>query len=88
MRHEVQKQIDEIDRALFVIGLRGDPHMVVGKEELEASLKKAESCMRLVIETLSRNDITMKEMHIRSKEGVEVQDTSPLEESYNDDISL
>lgn len=63
MRYEVQKQVDEIDKALGVITMYSIPNMNITKEELEEALKKAESSMKLMMKILSRNDITMKEVN-------------------------
>lgn len=61
MRYEVEKQVEEIDKALGIITLYQIPNMEVTREELEIALRKAESCMKLVMNTLCRNDVTMKE---------------------------
>lgn len=63
MRYEVQEQIKEIDTALFIIRMSEIPEMKVSDEELEASLKKAESCMCLMMRVLAQKDITMKELN-------------------------
>lgn len=64
MRYEVQQQIDEIDKALAIIEMRKIPNMKKPtEEELEFALKKASSCMTLMIRELSRKDITMKELN-------------------------
>ena len=61
MRYEVEKQVEEIDKALGIITLYQIPNMEVTREELEIALRKAESCMKLVMNTLCRKDVTMKE---------------------------
>ena len=63
MKYEVQQQIEEIDKALAIIGMREIPDMKVTEEELETALKKAESCMRLTMREMIRQDKTMKEMY-------------------------
>ena len=63
MKYEVQQQIEEIDKALAIIGMREIPDMKVTEEELETALKKAESCMRLTMLEMIRQDKTMKEMY-------------------------
>lgn len=63
MKYEVQQQIEEIDKALAIIGMREIPDMKVTEEELSAALKKAESCMRLTIHEMIRQDKTMKEIY-------------------------
>ena len=63
MKYEVQQQIEEIDKALAIIGMREIPDMKVTEEELETALKKAESCMKLTMREMIRQDKTMKEMY-------------------------
>lgn len=63
MRYEVQKQVDEIDKALAIIGMREIPNMKVTEEEFEASLKKAKSCMKLTMREMTKQDKTMKEIY-------------------------
>lgn len=63
MKYEVQQQIEEIDKALAIIGMREIPDMKVTEEEFEYALKKAESCMKLMIHEMIRQDKTMKEMY-------------------------
>ena len=64
MRYDVQQQIDDIDKALFILELREMPNMKQPtEEELETALKKARSCMKLVIREIIRQDKTMKEMY-------------------------
>ena len=63
MRYEVQQQIDEIDKALSIIGMKEIPDMKVTEEELSVALKKAESCMRLTMSEMIRQDKTMKEIY-------------------------
>lgn len=64
MRYEVEKQIEEIDKALAIIEMRKIPNMKKPtEEELEFALKKAASCMSLMLRELSKKDITMKELN-------------------------
>lgn len=64
MRYDVQQQVDDIDKALAILGLRKIPNMKQPTEqEFEDALKKAESCMKLVIHEMIRQDKTMKEMY-------------------------
>ena len=63
MKYEVQQQIEEIDKALAIIGMREIPDMKVTEKEFEKALKKAESCMKLTIHEMIRQDKTMKEMY-------------------------
>lgn len=64
MRYEVEKQIQEIDNAIAILELREIPNMKKPtEEELELALKKATSCMRLMVRELSKKDITMKELN-------------------------
>lgn len=69
MRYDVQQQVDDIDKALAILGLRNIPNMKQPtKEEFENALKKAESCMKLTMCEMIRQDKTMKEMyHNKSK---------------------
>lgn len=69
MRYDVQQQIDDVDKALAILGLREIPNMKQPtKEEFEYALKKAESCMKLVIHEMIRQDKTMKEMYCKKEE--------------------
>lgn len=64
MKYEVQQQIEEIDKALAILGLREIPNMKKPtEEEFETALKKAESCMKLTIHEMIRQDKTMREMY-------------------------
>lgn len=64
MRYEVEKQINEINEALAILGLREIPNMKEPtKDELEFALKKATSCMTLIVRALSHKDMTMKEFN-------------------------
>lgn len=63
MRYEVQQQIEEIDKALAIIGMKEIPDMKVTEEQLSVALKKAESCMRLTMREMIRQDKTMKEIY-------------------------
>ena len=64
MRYDVQQQVDDIDKALAILGLREIPNMKQPTEkEFETALKKAESCMKLTIHEMIRQDKTMKEMY-------------------------
>ena len=64
MRYDVQLQVDDIDKALFILGLRAMPNMKQPTDkEFETASKKAESCMKLVIHEMIRQDKTMKEMY-------------------------
>lgn len=64
MRYDVQQQVNDIDKALFILGLREMPNMEhPTEEELETALKKAESCMKLTIHEMIRQDKTMREMY-------------------------
>ena len=64
MRYDVQQQVDDIDKALAILGLREIPNMKQPtEEEFEYALKKAESCMKLMIHEMIRQDKTMKEMY-------------------------
>lgn len=63
MKYEVQQQVEEIDKALAIIGMREIPDMKVTEEEFETALKKAESCMKLTIHEMIRQDKTMREMY-------------------------
>ena len=64
MRYDVQQQVDDIDKALAILGLREIPNMKQPtEEEFETALKKAESCMKLTIHEMIRQDKTMKEMY-------------------------
>lgn len=64
MRYEVQQQVDDIDKALFILGLREIPNMKQPtEEEFEDALKKAKSCMKLMMHEMIRQDKTMKEMY-------------------------
>lgn len=62
MRYEVQKQVEEIDKALGTITMYQIPNMAVSKEELEVALRKAETCMKLMMIVLSKKDKTMREI--------------------------
>ena len=46
MRYEVQKQIEEINKALGTITMYQIPNMKISKEEMNEALKKAEFCMK------------------------------------------
>ena len=61
MRYEVQKQIEEINKALGTITMYQIPNMKISKEEMNEALKRAESCMQLMMITLSKKDETMRE---------------------------
>ena len=64
MRYDVQQQVNDIDKALFILGLREMPNMKQPTdEEFETALKKAESCMKLTIHKMIRQDKTMREMY-------------------------
>ena len=64
MRYDVQQQVNDIDKALFILGLREMPNMKQPTdEEFETALKKAESCMKLTIHEMIRQDKTMREMY-------------------------
>ena len=64
MRYDVQRQVDDIDKALAILGLRGIQNMKQPTdEEFETALKKAESCMKLTIHEMIRQDKTMREMY-------------------------
>ena len=64
MRYDVQQQVDNIDKALFILRLREIPNMKQPtEEEFGDALKKAESCMKLMIHEMIRQDKTMKEMY-------------------------
>ena len=64
MRYDVQQQVNDIDKALFILGLREMPNMKQPTdEEFETALKKAESCMKLTIHEMMRQDKTMREMY-------------------------
>lgn len=63
MRYEVQKQIEDIDKALGTITMYQIPNMKIPQEEMYEALKKAESCMKLVMRELCQQDKTMKEIY-------------------------
>lgn len=63
MRYEVQKQIEEIDKALGIIAMYQIPNMKITQEEMYKALQKAESCMKFVMHDLCQQDKTMKEIY-------------------------
>lgn len=63
MRYEVQKQIEEIDKALGIITMFQISNMEIEQEELREALQKAESCMKLTMCELCHQDKTMKEIY-------------------------
>lgn len=64
MRYEVQQSIDELNKALGIIGMMKIPNMKPPTdEELEFALNKGLSCMTLMMRILSKKDMTMKELN-------------------------
>lgn len=64
MRYEVQQQLTEINNALSILCMRDIPNFQnPSEEEMEFALKIAQSCMTVMISTLSKHDITLKEFY-------------------------
>lgn len=64
MKDEVQQQINELDKALGIIGMMKIPNMKPPTDkELEFALNKVSSCMTLMTRILSKKDMTMKELN-------------------------
>lgn len=61
-RYDVMKDLEKIDHALCLLGLRNEEGMKPAtEEEFEESLKIAESCMNLMLKTVASKNVTRKE---------------------------
>lgn len=62
MRYDVMNDFEKIDHALWLLGLRNEEGMKPAtEEEVEESLKVAESCMNLMSKTVATKNVTRKE---------------------------
>lgn len=79
MKYEVMKQAEEINHAIAVFDYLTDPTMKnPSEEEMRMAIKKAASCMTLMVRMLCDKDMTMRDLNNELRE-----EKSSV---YNDDV--